>query len=73
MAVAFLSFFYMSAMVFLLLEAIVIAHRLVVGVVCPIADKILIMVAMGFIVPFLFTIVAVPVLFESLVPNDLKV
>ena len=73
LSVAFLSFFSLSCFTFLLLESLCIASSLVKGVVCPIAEKILLLVGLGFVLPFVYTVVAVPVLYEELIPTSFKV
>ena len=65
-------FFSLSAFVFLFLESACIAHHLVAGVTCPLADKIRILVALGFAAPFLYTAIAVPASYNDLIPNDLR-
>jgi hypothetical protein len=72
LSVAFLCYFSLAAFTFLLLESIVIAHTLVVGVVCPIAKKIVWLIALGFAVPFVYTVIAIPVLYKDLIPDSPK-
>ena len=55
-----------------MLESLVIANTLVEGVVCPIAKKIILLVALGFVIPFIYTVIAIPLLYDDLIPNGLK-
>ncbi len=72
-----LSFFSLSATVFLLLEAICIAQRLVPHCMtnCSVgggAGKVGLVIAAGFVVPLIYTLAAVPALSDDLAPTSPK-
>ena len=72
-AVAGLQFLYLAAFAFLLLEALVILHKLVDSVVIGLLEHPASVVSLGFGVPLAYTALTVPFLYEELVPSSPKV
>lgn len=72
-AVGCLAFFILTALTFLLLESLCIAHKLVSWVTCPLLDNISIMVAMGFLFPLIYVVIVVPIFHNNLVPDQQRV
>ena len=72
-AVAGLQFLYMAAFMFLLLESLVILHKLVDFVVLNAIEHISFIVGVGFGLPLVYTIITVPFAFQDLVPESPRV
>ena len=68
-----LGLFSLGAFTFLFLESVCIAHRLVLGILCPFVEKIWLLVLLGFALPLIYTGVAVALLYQDLIPTSLKV
>ena len=72
-AVAFLSYFSLVSFVFLFLESVCIAHRLVGIQFCGWTDKITILVLTGFGFPMAYTALAVGLSYKDLIPTKHRV
>ncbi|XP_059099111.1 uncharacterized protein LOC131893169 isoform X1 [Tigriopus californicus] len=73
LATGFLALFILTALTFLLLESLCIVHKLVPWVTCPLLDNIPILVAIGFLVPLLYIVIVVPILYTDLMPDQRRV
>ena len=71
MAVALLNFTILAAFLFLFLESLIIAVKLIKSAsYLPIIENSLKLILIGFLVPFIYTIIAVPSVYKSLIPDE---
>ena len=72
LAVTLVQYFYLCAFAFLLLESLIIIHKLVDSVIIPLLENPLFIVSVGCLVPLLYTAVTIPFLFSYLIPSSPK-
>ena len=72
LAVTFLQYLFLAAATFLLLEALVIMHKLVDAVILPLLESPLFILAVGILLPGVYTGITLPLLYSYLLPSSEK-
>ena len=70
LAASLLQYTFLCAAAFLLLESLIVLHKLVDAVILPILESGIFVVAVGFLLPAIYTGITMPLLYSYILPES---